>query len=93
MTCSITYDTKRLMSTSEKLLEQMRNNPSDWTIEDVITVAKRYGLVYRNEGGSHYHFSHTGLVEHISIPAHRPVKAVYIRALVKFIDAIKEKMS
>lgn len=81
------------MTTSEKLLERMRNNASNWRIEDVITVAKRYGLVYRNEGGSHYHFSHADLAEHLSIPAHRPIKAVYIRALVKFIDAIKEKMS
>jgi predicted RNA binding protein YcfA (HicA-like mRNA interferase family) len=76
------------MSTAEKTLEKMRNNPRDWRIEDMIAVAQRYGMVFRNEGGSHYHFSHADVAEHVSIPAHRPIKQVYIREFVCFIDTI-----
>jgi hypothetical protein len=41
------------MSTAEKTLEKMRRNPRDWRIEDVLTVARKYNLLMRTEGGSH----------------------------------------
>ena len=40
-------------------------------------------------GGSHYKVSHPSLREILTIPRARPVKPVYIRKLVKFIDAVE----
>ena len=56
-------------------LEGMRANPqSDWRIED---------------GSSHYKISHPRMREILTIPSKRPIKAVYIRKLVKFIDEVR----
>ena len=80
------------MTTVGKRLEKMRNNPQDWRIEDVLAVAREYDLEIRSHGGSHYIFSHTDIDFHVSIPAHRPIKPVYIKDFVKFIDTIKERV-
>lgn len=66
-------------STHEKLLARMRNNPRDWRIDDLKTVAGHFGLDWRNEGGSHHVFSFPGVEEDVCVPAHRPIKPVYVR--------------
>ena len=81
------------MTSAGKRLERMRNNPRDWTIEDVVTVAIEYDLEVRSPGGSHYTFSHRDVDFHLTIPAKRPIKPVYIRDLVKFIDVVREKQN
>lgn len=79
------------MSKARKLLEAMRNNPrDDWRIEQVKTVAAHYNVVCRNDGGSHHVFSHPNANEHLCVPAHRPIKAIYIRLFVALIDQIAE---
>jgi hypothetical protein len=40
-------------------------------------------------GGSHYKISHPNQREILTIPSRRPIKPVYIRELVKFIDACR----
>jgi len=32
------------MSKAERILEQMRNNPRDWRVEQIETVAKHFGF-------------------------------------------------
>jgi hypothetical protein len=78
------------MSKAEKLLEQMRENPRDWRLEDVKTVALYFSVDSRNTGGSHYVFGVPGIPEKISVPAHRPIKPAYIRQFVALIDKVKE---
>lgn len=77
------------MSTAEKQLEQMRNNPRDWRIETLIAVGVKYGIEIRNHGGSHHIFSFPGIELAISIPAHRPIKPVYIRQFIALIDQVR----
>jgi len=72
------------MSTAQKLLDAMANNPRDWSIEQVLTVARHAGLSVRCPGGSH-HILRNAAGRKISVPAHRPVKAVYIKALLRLI--------
>ena len=78
------------MNTSAKLLTAMRVNPRDWRIEQLKTVARRMDIEIRNEGGSHHVFSHANVKKIVSVPAHRPIKPVYIRAFVAFCDKVKE---
>lgn len=42
-----------LMSKTNKILDQMRNNPRDWRIESLEAVAKRLGIKVRKPPGSH----------------------------------------
>lgn len=69
------------------LLEDMRRNPAaDWRIGDVETVARQHGLNFRVGKGSHAHVHYPGAREILTIPAHRPIKPVYIRKLVRYIE-------
>jgi len=78
------------MARSDKLLAAMRANPkADWTIGDVESVARAFGVTCKEpRRGSHYTFSHERVRGHLTVPAHRPIKAIYIMLLVEMIDSI-----
>ena len=73
-----------------KLLEAMRNNPRDWRIDDLISVARQFDIECRNHGGSHHVFSYPGIEDDVSVPAHQPVKPIYIRQFLLLVDGVKE---
>jgi hypothetical protein len=78
------------MARGEKLLERMRANPRDWRIQDVETVCAAMGLDFDHPpGGSHYGVSHATQRHRVTVPFRRPIKAVYIRQLVRFVDAVR----
>lgn len=62
----------------------MENNPLDWTIEQIETVVAAYGLSLHRPGGSHCIVRHPSGSK-ISVPAHRPIKPVYIRQFVRLV--------
>lgn len=68
----------------------MRANPRDWRIEDLESVARTFGINVRKPGGSHVIFEHTSVNEALSVPAHRPIKPVYVKAFVRLIEAVIE---
>ena len=79
------------MANAGKLLEQMRVNPRDWRIEDVVGVCGGFSVdCTPPRKGSHYKVKHSDMASILTIPAHRPIKPVYIRELVKFIDSVRE---
>ena len=81
------------MNTASKLLEAMRNNPRDWQIGQLLAVAKKLAVECRSQGGSHHVFSHPAVAEIVSVPAHRPIKPVYVRQFVALIDKVKESQA
>lgn len=79
------------MANAGKLLERMRANPRDWRIEDVAAVCSGFGVgCTPPRNGSHYKIKHVDMLAILTIPAHRPIKPVYIRELVRFIDAVRK---
>mgnify|MGYP003414005218 CR=1 FL=1 len=76
------------MSKVEKLLSKMRANPLDWDIEDLKTLAKRFGMDWRQPGTSHVTFSAVGLAP-VTVPAHKPLKPIYVRRFLALIDAVE----
>jgi hypothetical protein len=71
-------------------LDRMQANPAgDWKIADVEAVCPENGVrcVPPRGGGSHYKVSHPSQHDILTIPSRRPVKPVYIRKLVRFIEA------
>ena len=72
------------MTKQEKLLLKMHNNPNGWRIEDLQTLAKKYGIEWRHNGTSHVCFKFPSGV--FPIPAKRPIKAFYIIELLKKIE-------
>ena len=78
------------MNTAAKLITAMRQNPKDWSMPKLLTLAKQFGMEVRSTGGSHHIFSHPSLRDPLSVPAHRPIKAIYIKRFIALIDQIQE---
>ena len=78
------------MTKADKTLDRMRANPRDWRIEELEAAAKRLGLTVRKSAGSHVIFQKAGCSLEVSIPAHKPIKPVYVRRLIDLIDAEAE---
>ena len=68
----------------------MRSNPRDWRIEDLKVIARSLGIDYDQHGTSHVMFRHS-TVGRLSVPAHRPIKPVYVRLFVDFVNTVGEK--
>ena len=78
----------------DKRLEAMRRNPAgDWKIADVEMLCREYGVdcFANRSGGSHYRIIHSTQREILTVPFKPPIKAVYIRKLVAFIDAVRTR--
>ena len=78
------------MNKRVKLLDAMRNNPRDWRIDDLLVVARQFDIECRNNGGSHHVFGFPNVEMDVTVPAHRPIKPVYIRQFLLLVDAVKE---
>ena len=79
------------MSRRAKLVAAMRGNPrADWTIEDIVAVCSVYDIACKSPArGSHYTLKHAAIRGHLTIPARRPVKPLYIRLLLEMIDSLE----
>ena len=77
------------MPSLDKLLTRMRNDPSsDWRIEQLKAIADRYAISYRQSGTSHVTFR-PPRGDKLTVPARRPVKAVYVRRFLAMLDALE----
>ena len=75
------------MARAHRLLVAMKANPkADWSPENVRTVARAHGLRLRQRGTSHAVVTNA-LGEHLTVPMHKPIKPVYIRRLIRLIEA------
>ena len=75
------------MSTAEKRLTAMQTNPRDWRIDDLKTVAQRHGVTWDQPGTSHVTFRAPN-GEMVTVPAHKPIKPVYVRRFVALIQSM-----
>jgi len=68
-----------------KIVERMRNNPRDWRIEDLMTVARHFGIEWRRHGTSHVVFINAaGIVA--PVPAAKPILPLYVRNFLKLLE-------
>jgi hypothetical protein len=74
-----------------KRLEQMRANPrADWKIADVEALCREFDVPVASPrgGGSHFKVHYPGMREYVTVPSRRPIKSVYIKQPVRFIDLV-----
>lgn len=86
-------DVAGILIVPSRRLEQMRANPrADWTIADVAAVCREYEIRCEpaRGGSSHYKVFHSGVPGTLTVPFKRPIKPVYIRQLVHFIDEVRK---
>jgi hypothetical protein len=73
------------MTKKDKILAKMRNNPQDWRIDDLKNIADRLGIDYQQPGTSHVTFRlNNG--DKLTVPAHKPIKIIYVKKFVTFLD-------
>jgi hypothetical protein len=75
-----------------KRLERMRSNPkADWKVADVEALCREFDVLIEppRGGGSHFKVHLPGMREYVTVPSRRPIKPVYIRQVVQFIDAVR----
>ena len=72
------------MANAEKILARMRDNPRDWRIEDLKTVAARFGIECHQGGTSHVGFRHPD-GKKITIPSAKPIQPVYVKQFLKLL--------
>ncbi len=76
------------MSKIDKLIEKLRNNPRDTNINTIKKVLDKYNLEYIWGKGDHLNVRHPSIDYILTIPAHKPIKPIYIIKLLKMIDEI-----
>jgi hypothetical protein len=76
------------MVKADKILDRMRNNPRDWSIEDLKVIAARHNIDYRQPASSHVTFSRPGIPA-MTIPARKPIKPIYVIRFVAMIDNLR----
>ena len=80
-----------MASGDSKRLAAMRANPAgDWAIDDIAAVCREYGLRCTPPpgGGSHWKVSHPSHRDILTMLSRRPVKTIYVRKLIRMIDAV-----
>ena len=79
------------MSRAETRLEAMRRNQrADWRIEDVVALCRSFDIAcLKPPGGSHFGVSHPTQAAILTVPFARPIKPIYIKRLVEFVDAVR----
>ncbi len=73
------------MGKAEKILDKMRNNPRDWRIDSLKSVARGHGIKWRQHKTSHVTFRHPNGAK-LTVPAHRPIKPIYIMKFVHLVE-------
>ena len=76
------------MSKVDKTIQKMRDNPRDWRIVSLETIAKRLDIQVRKSSGSHVVFMHKDSEIVVTVPAKRPIKPVYIDQFLALINDI-----
>lgn len=76
------------MSKIDKLIEKLRNNPRDTNINTIRKLLDKYNIEYIWGKGDHLNVKHPNIEYILTIPAHKPIKPIYIIRLLKMIDEI-----
>ncbi len=84
----VPYVVPLIMSRIKKLVAKMRANPRDWRIEKLKTLADRLDITYDQHGTSHVIFR-TKSGKRLSVPAHKPIKPIYITEFLSLIDGLE----
>ena len=66
----------------------MCNNPNNWRINSLESIAKKFNIQVRKSGGSHVVFLHEDSSFVVTVPAKRPIKAVYINQFLTLMNDI-----
>jgi len=71
-----------ITSKKDKLLQSMRNNPTNINFEQLKKLLEEKGYAGLNSGGSHWVFRKENC-NSITIPYKKPVKSIYVKRVLE----------
>jgi len=76
-----------------KLYSQIVNNPKDVNFDELDKLLKQNDFKCRQsgKGSSHYIYHHPELMDLLSIPKTRPIKAIYVKQALAAIERLQER--
>lgn len=74
---------------AEKILKQMALNKRDWDMKSFLSVAKELNIPYRNNGTTHFVFSHKSSLKNVSIPNHKDIHPDYVTQFLRLVEIVK----
>ena len=77
------------MSKKDKLLEKIRNNPTNVRFEIIQKIMLNYGFVETTPGGGSSHYTYHKGIYRITIPKDIPVNKIYIKKAIQIIDKLE----
>ena len=72
------------VSKKDKIIKDLKNNPNNVRFETLKILLESEGYECFNKGGSHYQFRKEEC-DLITIPFKRPIKAIYVKMVLKAI--------
>ena len=75
------------MSSKDKLLKSIENNPKDVKFNDIKKLLEWFGFELVSVTGSHHKFKCDD--KSVVVPYHKPIKEVYIKQILDLIKEIK----
>ena len=72
----------------DKIIQKMTANPKDWRIRNLENIAEHYHLNVRKSSGSHVVFGHKNSDIVVTVPAHKPIKPVYIKQFLTLVESV-----
>ena len=79
------------MSTKEKLLKNIKNNPKNVSYDDIKKILNLYGFELVSIKGSHHKFRRNENGRSIMVPYHKPIKENYVKDVLKEISEQGDK--
>jgi hypothetical protein len=77
---------------ADKLLIAMRANRRGWTMADIERLCRAHGLeVLAPTRGSHFKIGHRSVARVLVVPYNRPIKPVYVTAVIELIDLLESR--
>lgn len=77
------------MSKRDKLLQSIKNNPSNVKFETLQKLLLHYSFKERQPKGGSSHYTYTLGKLILTVPKHKPVNKIYVKQFLKFIDEIE----
>ena len=79
------------LSKKEKLLNYIKNNPSNVKFETLQKLSLHYGFKERQPKGRSSHYTYTLYKWILTVPKHEPVNKIYVKQFLKNIEEIENK--
>ena len=77
------------MSKQDKLLQKIRNNPTNVRFETIQKIMLSYGFTETKPGGGSSHYTYHKGIYRITIPKDIPVNKIYIKKAIQIIDKLE----